>query len=243
MKRILLTILTCIGVFLTGLKAETSTGKPLVIVMMGPPGAGKGTQAVELAKKMQIPHISTGDLFRENLSKNTKLGIKAQNFIDKGELVPDNIVIDMLFDRIDKADCKKGFILDGFPRTIEQAKELDGKLNNRFKVVTLNLKIADQPLVERITGRLMCKDCGAPYHKKYLPPKVAGVCDKCKGPLYQRTDDTENVVQERLSVYHKQTEPVIDYYAKKDGFLYQVDSNQNKDTVFQDLINTVEKIR
>lgn len=242
--KILLTILTFIGTCLTGLNAENSnTGKPLVIIMMGPPGAGKGTQAVELAEKMHIPHISTGDLFRENLSQNTELGKKAKGFIDKGNLVPDDLVIDMLFDRINKNDCKNGFILDGFPRTVEQAKALDQKMGDKFKVVSLNLEIDDQPLIERITGRLMCKSCGAPYHQKFMPPKVAGVCDKCKGPLYQRTDDTEQVVKERLSVYHKQTEPVIEYYAKKPGLLHQIDSRKNKDVVFKELVETVQKIR
>ena len=242
--KFLLTILTFIGVCLTGLNAETpNTSKPLVIIMMGPPGAGKGTQAMELAKKMHIPHISTGDLFRENLSQKTELGKKAKTFIDKGELVPDETVIGMLFDRINKPDCKKGFILDGFPRTVEQAKELDAKMGDRFKVVTLNLKIEDSPLIQRITGRLVCKDCGSLFHKKFLPPKVAGLCDKCKGPLYQRTDDTETVVKERLSVYHRQTEPLIGYYAKKANLLYQVNSNQDKEVVLKQLVETVEKIR
>jgi adenylate kinase len=211
--------------------------------MMGPPGAGKGTQAVELAQKIKLPHISTGDLFREHLSQKTALGQKAKAFIDKGELVPDDLVINMLFERIAKADCKEGFILDGFPRTIEQAKALESKMQGRFRVITLNLQIADHPLVQRITGRLMCKKCGAPYHKKFLPPKVANTCDLCKGPLYQRADDTEAIVKERLSVYHKQTEPVISYFEKKPGSLYQINSDQEKEAVLKELLKTVEKIR
>lgn len=238
----LVTYLTSIGVFFTSLlKAEAP--KQLVIILLGPPGAGKGTHAVELSKKLNLPHISTGDLFRENLSKNTSLGMKVKNIMNEGKLVPDELVVDMLFERISKDDCKKGYILDGYPRTLEQAKILDEKLKNRAEILAINIAIDDKPLIERITGRLVCKNCGVPYHKTFLPPKKENVCDNCQGELYQRKDDTEEVVKERLTVYHKQTEPVISYYKGKDKILYEVNGFEPKENVFNNLLSIIQKVK
>lgn len=238
----LLTYLTSIGVFFTSLlKAEAA--KPIVIILLGPPGAGKGTHAIELSKKLDLPHISTGDLFRENLSKNTSLGMKVKNIMNEGKLVPDDIVLDMLFERLAKDDCKKGYILDGFPRTLEQAQALDQKLKNSADLITINIAIEDSPLIERITGRLVCKNCGVPYHKTFLPPKKENVCDNCQGELYQRKDDTEDVVKERLSVYHKQTTPVLAYYKNKDKNFYEVNGFDSKEIVFKSLLNTIQQAK
>lgn len=241
-----LTFLTSIGVFFSSLvraEATVSSSQPLVVILLGPPGAGKGTQAVDLSKKLQLPHISTGDLFRENLSKNTELGKKAKTFMEKGQLVPDDIVLDMLFERISQKDCLGGYILDGFPRTLEQAKALDNRLKNKVKLLTLNLEIPDSELVDRISSRLVCKNCSAPFNKKFLPPKTPNVCDHCKGELYQRKDDTPEVVLERLKVYHKQTEPLISYYKNSSKSFFDVHSTESKEKVFQNILNAIEKGR
>lgn len=236
----LLAFIASIGVFITGI-VKADTPKPTVVVLLGPPGAGKGTHAVELSKALNLPHISTGDLFRENLNKNTLLGQKAKSYMDKGALVPDELVLDMLFNRISDKDCNNGYILDGFPRTLEQAQSFDKKINTSAKMLVVNLAIDDQPLVERITGRIVCKNCGAPFHKKYLPPKTEGICDNCKGELYQRKDDTEAVVKERLVVYHTQTQPLIEYYKTKKSNLIDINANDNKEKVFENLLNTINK--
>ncbi|MBN2479459.1 MAG: adenylate kinase [Parachlamydiales bacterium] len=214
----------------------------LVVIMMGPPGAGKGTHATELSKKLDIPHISTGDLFRENIKNETALGLKAKQLIEKGELVPDEIVIDMLFNYIEKNGFKKGYILDGFPRTLSQARVLDEKLSKKAKKIAINLNIDDSKLVDRITGRLMCSSCGSPFHKTFMRPKVEGKCDKCNGDLYQRKDDTAEVVVNRLNAYHHDTEPLIGYY-KNENALFDIDSNQSKEAVFENLLETVQKAK
>jgi adenylate kinase len=237
MKKIL-AFLASIGIFsFGGLRAES---KPVVFILLGPPGSGKGTHAVELSKKFKLPHISTGDLFRENIRNKTDLGEKAKSYMDKGDLVPDEVVLDMLFDRILGKDCKKGYILDGFPRTLNQAEALQKRLSDKDKTITINLDIEDGPLVERITGRLVCKGCGTPFHKKFLPSKKEGICDNCQNEIYQRKDDTADVVKERLSVYHKQTEPLIGYYKGKGGF-YEVNARDSKDVVFKNLVDAFQK--
>ena len=235
-----LALIASIGMFFTGI-TRAEAPKPLVVVLLGPPGAGKGTHAVELSKTLKLPHISTGDLFRENLNKNSSLGQKAKSYMDKGDLVPDEIVLNMLFDRISKKDCMQGYILDGFPRTIEQAKSYDERLDKKTKVLAINLAIDDKPLVERITGRIVCRNCGKPFHRKYLPPKRADICDNCQGELYQRKDDTEEVVKERLKVYHAQTKPLIDFFKEKENVLHEVNAADEKEVVFKNIIETIKK--
>lgn len=211
-----------------------------VIILLGPPGGGKGTQAVRLSAELKLPHVSTGDLFRENRAKGTALGQRAQSFMDSGKLVPDDLVLDMLFDRVSRADCQAGYLLDGFPRTIPQATALDARLADaRSTVLAVHLKVPDAILVERVVGRRTCSKCGNIHHVKNSPPKVAGRCDKCGGELVQRTDDTAEVVQKRLSTYHDQTAPIVGHYGKKRGVLSEIDGNRAPDSVYADLKKVV----
>lgn len=212
-----------------------------VVILLGPPGSGKGTQAVRLSKALAIPHISTGDLFRENLSKNTDLGKKAREYMDKGQLVPDEVVLDMLFARVAQPDCANGYLLDGFPRTIAQAEALDRHIGKN-SLVALNLEVSDDAILKRMAGRLTCKGCGQIYNRFLAPSQVEGKCDKCGGELYQRTDDNLAVVEERLRVYHKQTKPLIEYYDKK-KVLKTVNGEQAPDQVFSDLQRALELVR
>ena len=184
------------------------------IIMLGAPGAGKGTQAKKVAKKYNIPHISTGDIFRANIKEGTELGKRAKEYMDKGELVPDDITIGMLLDRIHKADCKDGFVLDGFPRTIPQAKSLSealSKLNEKIDYA-INIDVPDDSIITRMSGRRACLSCGSTYHIKYSAPKKENICDNCGSELVIRDDDKPETVKKRLDVYHKQTQPLIDYY-------------------------------
>lgn len=187
------------------------------IILLGAPGAGKGTQAEYLSKRFSIPHISTGDILRENVKNETELGKKAKEYMDKGLLVPDEIVIEIVKDRISKEDCKNGFLLDGFPRTIAQAEALDKVLQDLGQKIdkVLNIEVPDEKILERMSGRRICKNCGASFHVIYRPPQKEGVCDVCGGELYQREDDKEETVKKRLEVYHAQTQPLIDYYRAK----------------------------
>ena len=206
-----------------------------VLILLGPPGAGKGTQAVRLGAALGLPHVSTGDLFRENLSKNTPLGVRAKQFMDTGLLVPDELVLEMLFDRVARPDCQKGYLLDGFPRTIPQAEALEKRLSQKgVRVQALNLKVPDALLLERITGRRTCKQCGNVQHLKNSAPKVAGRCDKCSGELVQRSDDTPEVFGKRLAVYREQTLPLENFYATRQ-LIVDVDGSRSMDTVFEDL--------
>ena len=197
------------------------------ILLMGPPGAGKGTQSPNLVEKYKIPAISTGDMFRAAVRDNTPLGVKAKEYMDAGKLVPDDVTIGIVKDRLAQDDTKKGFILDGFPRTLKQAIALDVVLQELGinSVHVIDITMEPELLVSRITGRRICKNCGATYHIKNLPSKVEGACDKCGGELYQRADDLEETVRKRLEVYSTQTKPLIDYY-KNRGLYNQIDGNQ-----------------
>ena len=194
------------------------------IVMLGAPGAGKGTQADKIAEKYNIPHISTGDIFRSNIKAGTELGKKAKSFIDQGLLVPDEVTIGMLLDRIHEADCENGYILDGFPRTIPQAESLTAALKENGEAIdfALDVEVPDANIVNRMAGRRACLKCGATYHTEFAAPKKEGICDKCGSELVLRDDDKPETVQKRLEVYHEQTHPLIDYYKKK-GVLHAID--------------------
>ena len=203
------------------------------IIMLGAPGAGKGSQASRIAKEYQLPHISTGDIFRANLKEETELGKRAKSFMDKGELVPDDITIAMLLDRIHKEDCKNGYILDGFPRTIPQAEALKEALAKKDEKIDLALDVeaSDELIIKRMAGRRTCPACGAIYHIVTLPPKTEGICDRCGADLIQRKDDNEETVKNRLKIYHEVTEPLISYY-KKEGILEEIDGAE-LDRVFE----------
>lgn len=219
-------LLLILGILL----ANTAQSSPQVIILLGPPGAGKGSQAAYITKSHGLAHISTGDLLRENTKEGTELGKIAKTYMDKGALVPDDLILNMLFERVSRDDCKKGFILDGFPRTVAQAKELDARLGVDQNLLAINFHVPDSVLFDRICGRLICKECGKPYHLTYSPPKETGKCDSCKGELYQRSDDSKEVLTNRLDVYKKQTEPLIAFYEKK-GALHTIASDGPKDTI------------
>ena len=212
------------------------------IIMLGAPGAGKGTQAKKIAAKYAIPHISTGDIFRANIKNNTELGQKAKTYMDKGELVPDSLVVDLIMDRFKEADCANGYVLDGFPRTIPQAEALDNALKANGEKVdfAINVEVPDENIINRMSGRRACVGCGATYHIKYNPTKVEGVCDACGEKLILRDDDKPETVKNRLSVYHEQTQPLIDYYNKA-GVLAEVDGTKDMEDVFKDIVNILGK--
>lgn len=209
-------------------------------VLLGPPGAGKGTQAVRLVEKYEIPHISTGDIFRKNIKEGTELGKKAQEYMNAGALVPDELVVDLVKDRLQQDDCKNGFLLDGFPRTIFQAEKLDEFLSesNQKMDIVINLKVEKDALIKRLTGRRVCKDCGASYHIVNVPPKKEGVCDICGGELIQRKDDNIETVENRINVYEEQTAPLIGYY-KEAGSLVDFDGEASLDEVFDAIVQAI----
>jgi adenylate kinase len=204
---------------------------------MGPPGAGKGTQAAKLVERYDIPHVSTGDIFRGALQERTPLGLEAKRYMDVGALVPDQVTVGITRERLAKSDCIGGFILDGFPRTLQQAHALDqmlAKMGIRLNRV-LNIVVSDQNLVPRLTGRRICQNCGSTYHIVFRPPAKENVCDRCGGELYQRDDDHEETVRERLEVYHRQTRPLIEYYNARDLYT-EIEGAQPTDAVFRDII-------
>ena len=210
------------------------------IILLGPPGAGKGTQAAGIVEKYNIPHISTGDIFRKNIKEGTELGKKAKGFIDQGLLVPDELTVGLVTDRISQPDCEKGFMLDGFPRNVAQAQHLDKYLKevgiSLDKVV--NIEVDKDILVGRAVGRRICKSCGATYHVEFNPPKADGICDVCGGELYQRADDNEETVSKRIQVYLDETKPLVDYYSKE-GIIANINGEQSIDKVFADIVDAL----
>ncbi len=210
------------------------------LIMLGAPGAGKGTQAKRAAAHLGVPHISTGDIFRANIKEGTELGRKAKEYMDAGALVPDELVCDLVADRISKEDCAKGFILDGFPRTIPQAEALDRALENLGTSIdyAVDIDVPDDAIISRMGGRRACVGCGATYHIKFNPPKQEGVCDTCGKDLILRDDDKPETVKTRLGVYHEQTQPLIDFYSAK-GVLVTVDGTQGMDDVFAEIVSKI----
>jgi len=210
------------------------------IIMLGAPGAGKGTQAKKIADKYNIPHISTGDIFRANIKEGTELGKKAKSYMDKGLLVPDELVVDLVVDRVKQDDCANGYVLDGFPRTIPQAKALDEALEKLDDAIdySINVEVPDENIIRRMSGRRACLGCGATYHIKHIPPKKEGICDTCGKELILRDDDKPETVKNRLKVYHEQTQPLIDYYTDK-KILFDVDGTKDMQDVFNDIVKVL----
>ncbi len=207
------------------------------VIMLGAPGAGKGTQAKQIADKYNIPHISTGDIFRANIKNGTELGKKAKTYMDQGLLVPDELVVELVADRIQQDDCKNGFVLDGFPRTIPQAEALDAALENINEKMdyAIDVDVPDENIIKRMSGRRACLNCGATYHIVSIPTKVEGICDRCGNPVVLRDDDKPETVKKRLEVYHEQTQPLIDYYKKQD-ILRTVNGVQPMEEVFKAIV-------
>lgn len=207
------------------------------IIMLGAPGAGKGTQATKIADRWKIPHISTGEIFRSNIKEGTELGQKVKDYIDHGMLVPDELVVDLVVNRLKEEDCKRGYVLDGFPRTIPQAESLDASLSEMNKKIdfALDIDVPDENIIKRMSGRRVCVSCGATYHTSSKPAKHEGICDQCGGKLIIREDDKPETVRKRLGVYHEQTKPLIEYYIKKD-LIKKLDGTQNLEDVFQTII-------
>lgn len=228
-------------------RCKTSTisrDRAFYVVLLGAPGAGKGTQAAAIAQEFGIPHIASGDLFREASEKQTKLGMLAKSYMDRGELVPDDITITMVMERLSQPDCVRGAILDGFPRTIEQAKALESALSQRGEKIALvpYIKVSEETLLTRLAGRWTCKQCDAIYHERFSPPKQAGVCDKCGGELYQRSDDTRETQQRRIRVYFEQTSPLIEYFRQR-GLLVEIDGEPSIEIVRSALLDTIRKVK
>ncbi len=207
------------------------------IIMLGAPGAGKGTQAKMIAEKYGIPHVSTGDIFRANIKEQTELGMEAKKYMDQGLLVPDKLTVKILLDRVAKDDCKNGYVLDGFPRTIPQAEVLEKAVAELGESIdfAVNVDVKDENIIKRMSGRRACLKCGATYHIEHIPPKQEGICDKCGSELVLRDDDKPETVKKRLDVYHEQTQPLIDFYNKK-GILREVDGSQDMKDVFNAIV-------
>lgn len=223
------------------MEQETSQ-RPMYVVLLGAPGAGKGTQAAQLCEALDIAHVSSGELFREHLGNETELGVLAKSYMDQGELVPDDITIAMVMDRLSRPDCRDGAILDGFPRTLPQAEALDRALareGHRISVAPY-VRVSEETLLARLGGRWTCRQCGTVYHQPFSPPKVEGVCDVCGGTLYQRPDDTPATHKRRIDVYVEQTQPVIDHY-RKIGALVEVDGERDVGTVYSALLTAVQE--
>jgi adenylate kinase len=217
---------------------------PMRLILLGAPGAGKGTQAVALSKKLNIPHISTGEIFRGNIKKGTELGKRAKEYIDKGALVPDDVTVGIVSERLAQKDCKPGFILDGFPRTIPQAESLDKVLENMGLDIdyVINIQVSDSNIIKRLSGRRVCKDCGATYHIHNNPTSKEGICDVCNAPVIIRKDDREETVLNRLETYHIQTEPLIEYYKQK-GKLLEVEGTKPSEDTANELLEILGAIK
>ncbi|MBS3783051.1 MAG: adenylate kinase [Anaerolineae bacterium] len=215
-----------------------------VVVLLGPPGSGKGTQAKRLVDVLGTPHVSSGDLFRHHLSRETELGLMAKSYMEQGGLVPDDVTVKMVIERISRPDCEEGVVLDGFPRTLTQAEALDGALEKRGQEVTVVplIEVNDDEVLRRLTARRTCEDCGAVYNLLFSPPQEKGVCDVCGGSLYQREDDNPETVRHRLYTYYKETSPLIGYYFAK-GVLVEVDGEQSVDEVHKELRETIKAAR
>lgn len=213
------------------------------LILLGPPGAGKGTQAQMIAERYSIPQISTGDILRKAVKENTPLGLKAKDFMERGQLVPDEIVIGIVEERLKESDCSRGFILDGFPRTINQAEGLQEILSKIGKSITkvINIEVDTEELVRRLTGRRTCKNCGAMFHVIFNPPKKEGICDRCGGPLYQREDDNEDIIRKRLKEYEKETSSLVQYYQGKNK-LFSVNGVGSKEQIFNQISNLLNKM-
>ncbi len=209
-------------------------------ILLGAPGAGKGTQATRIVEKYNIPHISTGDIFRDNIKRQTELGMRAQEYMNKGELVPDDLTIEIATTRLLEDDCKNGFLLDGFPRTVYQAEKLDEFLKEHGQKLdnVIDVEVEQEALIARLTGRRICKNCGATFHVINIPPKEEGICDNCGNTLIQRDDDSEETARNRLSVYAEQTMPLVDYY-KGQGILVEIDGEGDPEKVFNDIAGAI----
>lgn len=209
-------------------------------VLLGPPGAGKGTQAAQFVEEYGVVHISTGDIFRSNIKDETELGLKVKSYLNEGKLVPDDLTIDLVWDRLDQDDAQHGFLLDGFPRTIAQAEAFDAGLEKRNLLLdgVIRIEVDEDILIRRLAGRRICSECGVTYHVDNHPPQVAGICDVCGEELIQRADDSEDTVKGRIDVYKEQTSPLIDYYREK-GVLIEVDGSKSVEEVFEDIQNAV----
>ena len=216
----------------------------LNVILLGAPGAGKGTQAERIRDDFSLAHISTGDMLREALAKGTELGVKAKKYMDAGELVPDDVVIGIVVDRLAEPDCEKGFLLDGFPRSQAQARELDKALEANGKKIQLALAlvVSEEELMKRLTGRRLCRECARPYHMAFRPPATPDICDECGGQLYQRSDDTEETVRNRLEVYRRQTEPLIDHY-RAQGVLAEIDGMGQPDKIYERIRQKLVEVR
>ena len=220
----------------------TDSLSPFILILLGPPGSGKGTQAKRLVREYGIPQISTGDLFREHIANQTTIGKAAQAYIQAGHLVPDEIVLGMLFHRIEQADCAKGFLLDGFPRTLNQAEALADHESMNGHIYVVCLEVPDEEIVKRASGRLVCRQCGAIYNQELSPPKQEYTCDKCDGEVYRRMDDDPEVVRERLKVYHAKTQPLMEYYDHQ-GLLTVFDGCQSPDVVYMELKHYIDEVK
>ncbi|MCF7806490.1 MAG: adenylate kinase [Simkaniaceae bacterium] len=208
-----------------------------ILVFLGPPGSGKGSQATLVHEQFNIPHISTGNLLRSEIAAGSPLGEKAKAFLDAGRLTPDTLITDILLKRIDQPDCADGYILDGYPRRVSQAKAFEEHLMTKMdRVAILNFEISDELIIERLSKRLICKQCGEPYHLKYSPPQKEGICDRCGGELYQRSDDTESVIRKRLEIYKQETAPLIEFYQNR---LILIDCSQSKEAIFQEILKNI----